>query len=176
MVDGHWCHVLERKGQDCLWIDTVRGFALLALETHSRESGALAQRFELTEHEEIHLGVWFPKKIRNIQYDANAPTEQRRARKVRDAVLTVIHVTANDVGDGAFEFHPPPGSLLLRSDGHPVQAVPGGVDHLDNLAEWVRKHGTRRAPRSKYLAYLPPLALVCIVVAYEVYCRRKTIH
>jgi hypothetical protein len=87
--------VLEYPGYDRLWIDTERGCALLARETHSSRNGALVQRIELSGHREVAPGIWLPSSIRNIQYDYNAVSEEGRRRRVIDAVHVVLGMSVS---------------------------------------------------------------------------------
>ena len=81
-IDKRFCHVLERPAYDRLWIDVERGCALLARETHAQLNGALVQRIELSGHKEVSPGIWFPTKLRNIQYDYLCPDRSKRSRVV----------------------------------------------------------------------------------------------
>jgi hypothetical protein len=143
------------------WIDTNRGFTLMGRETHSAPDGALFRRIQLSGQRELALGIWLPTRIRIIQYDSAAQTEQARSREVRDTTLSVLHAAVNDVDDSVFEFHPPPGALLMRAFGPPVQIRAEGLDHLDNLARWIQN---RSAPRSGDVSSFAPLAGVPFLV------------
>jgi len=178
LVNGHWCHVLEYPGYERLWIDTTRGFILLARETVAGAHQALMQRMELGEHRELEPGLWLPTRIRNIQYDSLAETPEGRSRKLTDSLTEILEVKVNQVEDEMFEFRPPPGALRFaasRSE-FPVQTQPGGLDHLDNLVHWIQKYHPRRPPpppsSSQYLMGLPALAVILCCEGWRRWRRR----
>ncbi|MDR1963193.1 MAG: hypothetical protein LBQ50_05400 [Planctomycetaceae bacterium] len=111
-VDGHWCYVLFWENHDYLWIDMERGGVLLARETCHPETGMLMQRYELNKHREAASGIWIPQKLRNIQYDFAAQTEEGRKRKVIDGFFDVDEIEVNTLTETDFDFTPPSGALL----------------------------------------------------------------
>ncbi len=140
-VDGRWCHVLERKGHDILWIDVDRGCVLLARETYDSTRGALMQRFELGGHREVAPGVWLPKWLRNAQYDYAAQHETDRKREVSDSRFVVLEASVNDVEDSTFRFKLLPGSAVLtKVDKVAEQTQAGGLGHLDDVVQWARRY------------------------------------
>ena len=175
-VDGHWCHVLEHPGVDSLWLDTNRGCALLARETREKPGGPLIQRVENTEHQEVAPGVWLPGKIRNIQFDYAARTPRGQQRRVLDAVHEVQVARANDVNDNVFKVSQQPGSVGTDRHGKTV-FVPGGVEHLDLLADWIVAHAEilpddELPSQSSWLTF-PRLVLIgCAALAMTTTFRR----
>ena len=176
-VTGRWCHVLEFPGSDRIWIDASHGFALIARETHSLRTSSLIQRIELSDHREVAAGIWFPTRIRNIQYDYNAPTTDSRAKKLKDTVLQVLEVSVNDVDDSAFEFKRPPGALHLAADGTAIEEHAGGLDHLNHVVGWMRKHSSpaRRAfaARAGFVAIPAAMLLICSLEWFRVKVTRR---
>lgn len=173
-VDGRWCHVLESPGYESLWLDTERGFALLARETFIGKRHALVQRLEAGGHREAAPGIWLPRWMHNIQFDYEAPTEEGRQRRVIDARHEVLRAEVNRVDDGAFVFRPRAGSLL-RSSGDSVQAQPGGLDHLDHLVRWLGVYVPASRPPARSaspIGAVSLLAAVLYIVACEVRRRR----
>jgi hypothetical protein len=173
-VDGRWCHVLEWPGKDRLWLDTERGFVLLAREMFLGKWRALGQRFELGGHREVAPGIWLPSWIHNLRLDCDGPTEEGRRRRLIDARLDILRADAGPVDDSAFVFRPRPGSLKM-SGRDTIQAQPGGLDHLDDVAHWVEVHApvsrppTRPAIPISAVAFLPA---ILFIVACEVRRRR----
>lgn len=147
MIDGHWCHVLERPGLDTLWIDSNRDYALLARERRKTKAGPLMSRYELSGHDEVAPAVWLPRKIRNIQFDYLATTEEGRSRRVIDATFTVLRAEANCVDERLFRCELPPGALDIGAE-IPRQTVPGGLDHLDHLVDWMQRNVPKHEIRS----------------------------
>jgi hypothetical protein len=171
LADGRWCHVLENERGERLWIDTEHGCALLTRETDYGTPPVLMQRLETGGHREVAPGVWLPSRMRNVQYNWQGRTETERKRKVVDTRFRVLEARANDVDDSLFEFRPPPGALDLSRPKEPVQTEPGGLDHLDNLAAWVRAHRSAVSLGPEVEAYLTGLPLLGLIVAYEFWRR-----
>jgi hypothetical protein len=169
LVDGRWCHVLEREGFDRLWIDTEHGCALLARETDYGNPPVLAQRLESSGHREVAPGVWLPARFRNIQYNWRARTEKERKLTLTDGFHRVIEARANDVDDGLFQFRPWPGALDITKPTAPVQTQPGGLDHLDNLASWMQTHKVVPTPATEFEGYLAGLPALGLIAAFEVW-------
>jgi hypothetical protein len=175
-IDGRWCHVLEYAGRDRLWLDAERECALLARETLSRANGALAQRIELWNHRMVAPGIWMPTMIRNIQFDYNAKTEEGRRRKIRYATNTILEIDVNRVNDDLFRFRPPPGALQLDRDRPALQIRPGGLDHLDRLSQWVRRHTSSKqfgSPMRRTGRIPGAAAILAITIAVVVYILRR---
>jgi hypothetical protein len=176
LLDGRWCDVLENEGVERLWIDTEHGCAVLARETDHGNPPVLMQRLESSGHREVAHGVWLPSRMRNILYNWRARTEVERKQKVVDALHLVLEARANDVDDGLFEFRPRPGALDVSRTTAPVQAQPGGLDHLENLPAWIQRH--RRAVPTEselggYLAGLPLLGLIALSELWLYWRRRR---
>lgn len=140
LIEGRWCHVLERPGRDRLWLDVERGCALMARETHASTTGRLAQRMELGGHREVSPGIWFPMWMTNIQYDHDASDPEKQRRIWKHARHDVLEVRINDVEDSAFAWEPPPGALRIMDNAPAVQTKPGGLDHIEQMAQWIRKY------------------------------------
>jgi hypothetical protein len=167
MVDGRWCHVLEWPGKDRLWLDTERGFILLRRDTTYGTRNALGQRLELGGHSEAAPGIWLPRRIQNMQFDYEAPTEEGRQRKIINAQHDVLRADVNPVDDSAFVFQPRPGSLLYKEGRRPMQAQAGGMDHLGYLVRWLQVHAPASWPRRAHsaipfgsIAFLPTLVVI----------------
>jgi hypothetical protein len=179
LVDGRWCHVLERPGLDRLWLDVERGCTLLARESSLKLGGTLVQRIELGGHRQVAAGVWLPGWMRNIQFDYNAPTEEGRRRAYRDTRHVVIEAWANRETNLP-TFHRRPGELRFGAEGTPTQVVPGGQDHLDDLAQWIVRHATiaRSDGHSPwtYLAAAPALVLILVWELRRVFVRTDSGH
>ena len=136
-MDGRWCHVLEYPGHTALWIDADRGCATLATENYEPKNRALVWRLECGGHREVAHGVWVPSWIRNIRYDYLARTPELRTRCLLDTRIQIVRADVNTVEDDQFRFVLPPGALRLNGPQEtPVQTVPGGEEHLDELVGW----------------------------------------
>ncbi len=172
IVDGHWCHVLERPEIDRLWIDTACGHTLVARETQSTKNGAMIQRIELGGQSEVGHGIWLPTRIRNTQYDYHAVTEEQRKRKVIDALIRVVEIRVNDLTADFFDFRPQPGALLMRPDGGPpIQTHLGGIDLLDDLARWVRDQALRNNAPKPFPVWPTVVSAMVLIALWE--CGRR---
>jgi hypothetical protein len=166
-VEGRWCHVLERKGKDRLWLDVNRGCALMARETCAPTTGRLGQRIELGGHREVASGIWFPKWIRNIQYDHGASDSRRQMRVWKNARHDILEVTINEVDDSVFTWSPPTGALRIFDDAPSVQTRAGGLEHLDHLTAWIMRNcevkRERSSPATAQAAMIVVLASVASI-------------
>jgi len=181
LVNDRWCHVLERGGFDCLWIDSERHGTLVARETCSRLNGALAQRIELGDFKEAANGIWMPYSIRNIHFDFLSSSDSGRQRQVKNALLQLVSVSVNDVPDSVFTFEPSPGSLHVRDDGTFSQQTAGGVDHIDRLGLIIATYhpNTRNRLSLTFCLFLfvgltSPLIGACELLRHLTVASRKT--
>lgn len=135
LVDGRACHVLERPGLDVIWLDVERDCCLMAREFYSKKNGRLMWKIVASGHAAAGDGVWVARKLRNLQYNYNAPVAADRLKPVVDTESEILEARINEVDDDLFKFTERPGHLLL-SDGQPIQTESGGTEHLDNLVTW----------------------------------------
>jgi hypothetical protein len=142
-VNGRWCHVLENPAGDRLWIDVDRGCCVVAREVKGEADSSLVNRVELGGHVEKAPGIWLPAWIHNIDQKVVDGNGIHR-KELKNNLIEVIDSRANDIDDSFFEARLPPGSLRLGTGG-PAQVYPDGLDHLDNIAAWIEKHGPGRA-------------------------------
>lgn len=161
-VGERWCHVLERKGFDTLWIDVERQGALLARETFDGSTGVSASRVDLRDHRSIS-GVWLPFLIDARATTSEAETEPGpEAERVSRAEVRSIAIAPLD--DEHFRFEPPAGSIRLknRPDDEPNHlAAVGGSELLDELGAWIGRVATVPDERSSS----PPLAAIPLIAA-----------
>lgn len=180
MRGGRSCHVLEMPGADSLWLDMERGACLMARDIFDVTTGRPIMHIELDRHIEVARGLWLPRRIRSIQYDFGAPTEEQSRRKVTDAVMDVESIGVNDIERSVFDFRPAAGSLSRNADvpdSELAQAEPGGLDYLDELVDWIERHHAppkppfdRRYANYGYVAVVP--FLLCIAIL-EVHRRKE---
>lgn len=146
IVDGNEAYVLVKDGVDRLWIDVNRDCALLARERHDVKTGKLFLRYELTGHREVAEGIWLPNAFRILRYRSNSDD---LPLVVSDQRFDIAKLRVNDLDDSFFNYELPPGSLQLNpadESGQPVQTVPGGVEHMENLVAWIERQGVANRP------------------------------
>lgn len=163
-VDGHWCHVLEHPGIDKLWLDIQRGCCLVRREVTDPKTGELYGRVELTEQSEAAPGVWLPRHTRHRVWTR----QSKDTNPDVDYVIEVLELSANDIPDGQFTFTARPGSISYPAgDANAAQQTePGGVDHLDELVDWMRRvYGPPRPVESRIFESVLPYAVVLLTLA-----------
>jgi len=136
------CHLLERPGNDRIWLSVDHKECVVAREIYDPHSSAIVVRFDLGEFFDVD-GYRFPGTISATWYDSDASQEALRHRVVRETTLRVEHVSINKCCLDDFRFVPDSGSIelgLSLSD-VPVQVTPGGVEHLDSIVEFMKRHG-----------------------------------
>ena len=172
-VDGHWCHVLEAKGLDTLWLDTARSVCLMARETFDGDTHRQRNRIELGGYQEVAQDVWLPSWIHNVQYDYTAQTDEQSKRRIVDSRITITEASANDVEDDVFQFHPRPGSLSYDPNdpkSQLKQTETGGLDYLDEMVAWIeRHHYPDGQPRSEsWLGHLAGTLALLVILSLEI--------
>ena len=178
-VDGRWCHVLCWSNNDVLWLDMERGAVLLAREVCNFETGTLMFRYELSDHQEAAPGLWIPKKLRNIQFDYAAQTEEGRNRRVIDGFFDVEEMEVNTLTEADFDFTPPPGALLTYDARepnvkYPYQSVPGGEEMLDSIADWIRAmHPQKKVISKTDWGWAVGLIVVPVILLFEIRRRKQ---
>ncbi len=98
----------------------------------------------------------------------NQPTQVASPSRSKLALIS------RSVPDSTFVFRPRPGSLKMTGR-VAIQAQPGGLDHLDDVAHWVEGHAPVSRPPARpaipiiMVAFLPALIFI---VACEIRRRR----
>lgn len=134
------CYLLERPGNDRIWLSVDHTECVVAREIYDPDSSALVVRFDLGEFFDVD-GCRFPGTISATWYDIDASQEALRNRVVRETTLQVEHISINKCCPDDFRFVPDSGSIelgLLLSD-VPSQETSGGVEHLDSIAEFLKR-------------------------------------
>jgi hypothetical protein len=179
--DDRWCHVLSWSEHDTLWLDMERGGVLVARETFHPKTGVLMQRYELSRHEEVAPKIWIPKKLRNIQFDFSAKTEEGQKRRVIDGFFDVEEIEVNTLSESDFDFTPPAGALLTYdaqnpNAKYPYQSVTGGEELLDRLANWIRTmnpHKQIKVTTNNIFGWFVGGFVVPIIIFLEIRKRKK---
>jgi hypothetical protein len=164
--DGVWCHVLEDPGRDRIWIDCARPFAIVAREIADIATGAKIVQVEMSGHREDKPGIWVPRAIHQIQFNYRAPTPEGWRERLIDSRLRILDVRLNeDVDEGLFQLGPPPpGALWHFPAGRYEQVKPGGFDHMDHLAAWLRSQEIGPPPETNWSAVLDYAAMAAAAV------------
>jgi hypothetical protein len=154
-VGTHQCHVLEYPGHDRLWLDCDRYCAVMAREVMDPDSGKPWRRLEMDMHRELQPGIWVPTRMRHVEWRTDG--RSGKATRIVDIGLKIVDAQVNcDLPDGLFRFQPVPGSLEISRDNHFVQRVPGGMEHLDDIASGAAAYAASveeaRPPRSESIA------------------------
>jgi hypothetical protein len=141
LLCGRWCHVLEYARHDKVWLDLGRGCVIVAREAYNSETGGILQRVESREHREVQPGIWVPFEFGNTIFGtASSASEGTRVFKTVDATLHVLEVRLNgDVQDSVFRFEPLPGSVETDANERTRQVVPGGLDYLEEVIQWINR-------------------------------------
>lgn len=158
-VQGVFCHVVEWKGIDRLWLDAKRGFCIRHRETYTGNPPALSNRCELSDYREETPGIWIPRIIRHFLYrfdKAGTPIE-------KDTTCTVERVEVNQLQDDFFHFTPPPGTLVENHDSGEISQIPGGLSFLDEIID------LERARTNIYANYLPASTGSSLEAPWQVY-------
>lgn len=159
--DGHWCHVLETDYGSAIWLDVGRDCIILRRVIREPSTHKFIGRHDLLDQREISSGVWFPRNI--VYYKDENGTHRRATFEFRD-----VHV--NDVSDELFQFRRLPGLVNVHNDNSAEQVVPGGLDLLNKLNEYVTKYAEK--PKSSWLQLSIPKTIglgLGLVIGTEVW-------
>lgn len=174
-VADRWCHVLECPGADALWVDLERGGCLLARELRTPDGRDLVARYDLADHRELAPGIWFPMRIRNQQFDFSATSAAARRRRVVDAELCMLAARVNEeIPNTLFHYHVPAGALQKASSLEPLKQIrPGGLDHIDHVANWVAMHAADDARASVTLPWALSALFAAATACFYLLDRRR---
>lgn len=166
MRDGRWCHVLEHKGVQALWIDVERGCAVMARSNWDSTTGALMQEIQLGGYRHLSNDIWIPGWIINRQLDYTALSPSEREREVIHSRATIISGKVNDVEGGVFRFTPTAGAIEIDEKHNDVrQVVSGSIEMLDDLAVTLQK-SFPRFQQTRYV-HMTLFAVCSFIVSIE---------
>ena len=168
-LDGHVCSVLARAA-DKLWIDSARGNCLLRRETLVDDSAGLVHSLHLSEHREVAEGIWLPMLIDSREHQLRKGQDAETTQLFSHMVLTVQTIRVNKpLRESEFARALAPGTVCVdEKKGETTQCVPGGGDHLEQMATAMKimvplSEMAGRRPLRLYL-----LLIVAIVALGEV--------
>ncbi|MBX3414270.1 MAG: hypothetical protein KF708_16405 [Pirellulales bacterium] len=147
MIEGAACHVVERAGEDCLWIDAARG-VLMRRQFFAENRVDSEVSCELRDYREVAARIWLPYEI-----------ERYHRGLAHHVVHRVQSYRVNDVTDAAFVFVPPPGTLIHNRDTDEFSQTPGGLDFFEELIS--RAYSRVEAPRRPFPWTLVVLPALC---------------
>jgi tetratricopeptide (TPR) repeat protein len=136
-IRGSWCHVLEWPGRDRMWLDVGHSCCIVAREILDPTSHVVTHRLDLGGHSQYAAKVWLPGWIRTTTYSSTA---SEPSGQLTESNLTVLYASVNTLSEARFQFEPLPGELSMQPGKQPEQVRPGGIDHLEMLADKVRKN------------------------------------
>lgn len=173
MVEGVWCHVIERPGADKLWFDLAMDCALRRREIYSDDSGDLAICYELNEYRNAGDNIYLPFSLRRVVYDGRDRGESKQAKVLLAAHCRILDMQVNQVSDEMFRFVPPPGTLVKNADSGETSQLPGGLDFLDQVIETARQlmivNGQITPATSRSESQLVAVMLVVLLIVLFAY-------
>ncbi|MBI3462686.1 MAG: hypothetical protein HY000_06435 [Planctomycetes bacterium] len=163
-VDGTACVMVERPGEDKLWIDPSHGFAVRKREMTwgPKLGGAVRKRLTMRNLQEVAPGLWLPFLC--IVEGFHKPEE--RLEPVRQE-LSVSRIEFDaEVPDSRYQIAFPVGSRVY--DGRTKRwsrVLPDGEEPLDNAITMAKEQTRRRSPRWLPWAVAGVAALVLVMAA-----------
>jgi hypothetical protein len=136
-VGGADCWVVEDGGQDKLWLDPAKGYALVRREWNWGANRPLQFRYQNSDFKEVAAGLWLPM---TAQCEAMCDPDQgpEFAGKVEARFsVTVLKYQANNVPEELFRFHYTPGELVIdgtRLKGKQIDYVAGQTPESNEAA------------------------------------------
>lgn len=171
MVDDAWCHVVEAKGWDRMWVDARLGGAVRRRERYfSSDEPFLSWRSKDSDFIELKHGLWVPRKHVRETF---APPQfvDKRNQVVLELSLDVHEISVNDVSAKDFAVSLPAGVMIGDTDHGTYFRAPGSFDQtIHELARQVRVSTFKRA----WWPWFAGILLGIIAAAFAVWWRRKT--
>jgi hypothetical protein len=163
-VAGTWCHVLERKDVDVLWVDGERQACLLKRQIFD-PTGKLFVEIVLSDYVESFEAIFMPTKM---YFESFSWEESKREKKVA-ATFHIEEIKVNAADDRVFHWEPSPGAIIIsrksHSSGNDEKTIePGGQVFLEDVVGWAgRMYGPPQAPETQ-----PMWIIVCGIGLFSV--------
>ena len=128
-VGGADCWVVEDAGQDKLWLDPARSYALVRREWNWGANRPLQFRYQNSDFKEVAAGLWLPLAAQcEAMYDPDKGPDF--AGKVQlHYRITALWCQANNAPENLFQFQFTPGVLVIDGtrlgDGKQIDYVAG---------------------------------------------------
>ena len=112
-VGGADCWVVEDAGQDKLWLDPAKGYALVQREWNWGLNRPLQFRYLNSDFKEVAAGLWLPLTARcEAMYDPDKGPKFAGKVQARYSI-TALWCQANNAPEDLFRFHYAPGVFVV---------------------------------------------------------------
>ena len=112
LIDGVWCHVVDRPGYDKIWVDCEDGFCIKKREYKFRPSGSIREIVYYSKHQPIKENLIFPRRI--VQDLFTPPGKAHNSGKVCSRLNFNVSVAEEmEIDDDLFSsMKPKPGATV----------------------------------------------------------------
>jgi hypothetical protein len=130
MVDGAWCHVVEKAGWQKFWVDSKLNCACRKRERFNSNPAdpQLCYREILSDFEEALPGVWLPRCYRRDRYVSDKGMSDLRGKIHLEDVIQVEKIEVNSVVDSDFKLPIPAGVTIWDKAHNRLFRSPGDTD------------------------------------------------
>lgn len=153
-VRGVGCvKAVSPTGIDRIWYAEDRKFCVMRRDRCDPQTGRTLSRIQTENVEEVAPGLWMPTKFVSLQFDVSSVDSEpvvvsRSEHTIHDWKLN------DEVPADLFEARLLPGSIRSTASSF-EQELPGGLDHLDDVAWFVKENGGNRAQGAKNGVWWP---------------------
>lgn len=130
-VDGAKCRVVELPGQDTLWLDPARGYAVVRRDWHYGIGQPLMFRWQNSGFKPMSRGVWLPTRVQRTLMPFLGKQGAAEGRAIAVTTADVVTVAISGVSDSLFEPNFPPGTPVMDSTRMPPQQDERGREVRD---------------------------------------------
>jgi hypothetical protein len=156
-VDGSPCWVVESPGQDILWLDPARHYALVRRDWYWAKGGPLMFRWVNSNFSEVAPGLHMPRSTR---FEVMAHPSRGDNRVLFITSCDVSEIKVNDIPESLFDVTFPPGTLVVDNSrisddqGNPtfvsysIGATPAATElSLENAVQMYEQNRSSRGSR-----------------------------
>ena len=174
--EGDWCHVLERKALDVIWIDADHGCRIKRRDFNGWPDKSLRDRTFHLVHKEVEPGLWLPTKTVQEYYTSPFDSPEIQHRIAYRQTLSVSTLESGTVDDSVFtNLMPDEGSIVYddRKQAYFTYTKTDQSPFEKSLVAAQVQTGESGSLRNLWLINLLLLVSALLVVVWQAILRRR---
>lgn len=125
-MDGALCWVVEFPGQDTLWLDPERGFALIRRDWNYGVGEPAMFRYHNSGLREVSPGAWLPTRVRREVMASPKDSPDHAGQCMLTNVCNVATMAVDNLPESLFAYRFAPGTEINDGTRLPAKAVVAG--------------------------------------------------